>query len=84
MKYYYDEEFGGNVCEPDCVAEYLFYIWAIGCDYDGYETVEGLKSLVDELVEYANKARELLDKGHIIAKKNQHLNQKLIMNTSSL
>ena len=70
MRYYYDKEFGGNVCEPNCVADYLFYIWAIGHDYDGYETVEGLKSLVDELVDYANNARELLDKGEYYSEEN--------------
>lgn len=35
---------------------YLDLIWALGCDYDGYETPEGLKSLIDELVELARKA----------------------------
>ena len=63
MKRWYDEELGVNMCEPDCVSECLFHIWAIGCDYDGYETVDGLKSLVDELVELANKARMFLDEG---------------------
>ena len=32
----------------------------IACDYDGYNTVEGLKSLIDEIVEYVNKARVCL------------------------
>lgn len=27
-------------------------IWAIGCDYDGCNTVESLKELIDELVSY--------------------------------
>lgn len=27
-------------------------IWAIGCDYDGCNTVESLKGLIDELVSY--------------------------------
>lgn len=26
------------------------FIWALGCDYDGYEKAESLKSLIDELV----------------------------------
>lgn len=34
--------------------EYFHLIWMIGCDYDGYETPKGLKSIIDELVEYAN------------------------------
>lgn len=27
----------------------------IAVDYDGYKTVEGLKSLIDEMAEYAHK-----------------------------
>lgn len=34
---------------------YLGLIADLGYDYDGYETVEGLKSLIDELVELAVK-----------------------------
>lgn len=45
---------------PDSVEEYLNLIWMVGCDYDGYNTVEDLKSLIDELVGYANKARVCL------------------------
>ena len=53
-------ENGINVCEPDCVDEWLWFIWAIGIDYDGCDTKESLKELVDELVDMANKARECL------------------------
>lgn len=60
MKRWYDEEHDINMCEPDCVDEWLFFIWAIGCDYDGCHNVEDLKKLVDELVDMANKARECL------------------------
>lgn len=38
------------------------FIWMIGCDYDGCGTVKSLKELVDELVDYANKARACDDK----------------------
>lgn len=34
----------------------------IGFDYDGYNTVEGLKSIIDELVDYAHKAINCDDK----------------------
>ncbi len=34
----------------------------IGFDYDGYNTVEGLKSVIDELVVYAYKAIDCDDK----------------------
>ena len=60
MRRWYDEERGMKMCEPDCVDEWLFDIWAIGCDYDGCHTEKDLKKLVDELVSMANKARECL------------------------
>lgn len=60
MRYWKDEETGTNMCEPDCVDEWLWHIWAIGVDYDGCHNVADLKSLVDELVDMANKARECL------------------------
>lgn len=36
--------------------EYLKLIYYIGFDYDGCETVEELRGLVSQLVEYADKA----------------------------
>lgn len=54
-----------NWSKPDCVDELLFDIWAIGFDYDGYESPEGLKSLIDELVEMAVEAREFLWAGKL-------------------
>ena len=48
------------MCEPNCVDEWLFDIWAIGVDYDGCHTVEELKRLIDELVDMSNKARDCL------------------------
>ena len=60
MRYWYDEERDMKMCEPDCVDEWLWDIWAIGCDYDGCNTVEELKKLIDELVEMSQKARECL------------------------
>lgn len=57
MKYWTDEETGMNISEPDCADEWLADIWAIGCDYDGCNTVESLKELVDELIEMAHNAR---------------------------
>lgn len=36
--------------------EYLKLIYYMGFDYDGYNKVESLKGLIDELVDYANKA----------------------------
>ena len=65
MKYYYDEEFGANVCEPDCADEWLFNIWAIGCDYDGCTTVDELKDLVDEIIIMSQHARNCLCDGKL-------------------
>lgn len=41
---------------------YLGLICDLGYDYDGYETVEGLKSLIDELVDLARKGINCDDK----------------------
>ena len=60
MRFWYDEEHDIKMGEPDCVDEYLFDIWAIGCDYDGCHTVEDFKKLVDELVGMSIQARECL------------------------
>ena len=65
MRTWIDEQTGCKMCEPNCVDEWLFDIWAIGCDYDGENTVEGLKGLVDNLVEMSQKARECLQRGFI-------------------
>lgn len=51
---------GMPMCEPNCADEWLHDIWAIGVDYDGENSIEGLKRLVDELVEMSKKARECL------------------------
>ena len=45
--------------------EYLRLIHDIGFDYDGYNTVESLKGLIDELIDYANKAYKCDDKSII-------------------
>lgn len=46
--------------EPDSVEEWLEMIWAIGVDYDGYNTVNSLKSLIDEMINMSKKARKCL------------------------
>ena len=65
MRTWIDETTGCKMCEPDCVDEWLFDIWAIGCDYDGESTVDGLKKLVDGLVEMSQKARDCLHDGKL-------------------
>lgn len=41
---------------------YCDMIWCLGVDYDGYETPEGLKSLIDELIALAKRAVKNDDK----------------------
>jgi hypothetical protein len=65
MKYWYDKEFKGVICEPDSADEWLELLWQIGVDYDGCNTVESLKGLVDELIDISTKARECLYNGNL-------------------
>ena len=46
----------------DIKNNYCELIANIGCDYDGEDTVEGLKKLIDEMVGYARAAIENDDK----------------------
>lgn len=64
-KYQYDNHFKGIGWSPDSADEWMELIVGIGFDYDGCNTVESLKSLVDELVEMAQKARICLKDGKI-------------------
>lgn len=48
---------------PATVDECLQLIGAIAVDYDGYNTVQSLKELIDEIAHYARCARDLLNKG---------------------
>ena len=60
MRYWTDEKTGINFYEPDCADEWLVTIGDVGFDYDGCNTVESLKELVDELLEMAHNARKCL------------------------
>ena len=68
MKCWIDEQTGCKMCEPNCVDEWLQFIWDIGCDYDGYSDANNLKQLIDELVDASIQARECLHKGELFAK----------------
>ena len=68
MKYWIDEQTGCKMCEPNCVDEWLQFIWEIGCDYDGCRDANNLKQLIDELVDASIQARECLHKGELFAK----------------
>lgn len=60
MKFKFDEEFKGVVCEPSNVEECLQMIIDIGFDYDGFNDSKNLKSLIDELVGYAEKGMKFI------------------------
>lgn len=44
--------------------DWLGLILDVANGYDGYETVEGLKSLIDEITEYAHEARVCMRNGN--------------------
>ena len=44
----------------DRIDYYLDIIFGLGADYDGCDSVESLKRLIDELVEYSSIARRIL------------------------
>ena len=71
MKYWYDKEFKCMVCEPNSTDEWLELLWQIGIDYDGCNTVESLKGLVDELIEISIKARVCLEAGELFENKEE-------------
>lgn len=50
--------------------EYLDLIIGLGFDYDGLNSVESLKRLIDQLVDYAKKAKVCDDKSIIYGGEN--------------
>lgn len=71
MRHWYDKEFKGIVCEPNCADEWLELLYDIGLGYDGCGTVESLKGLVDELMEMSTKARKCLHDGKLFEDKEE-------------
>lgn len=69
MKYWYDKEFKGIVCAPNCADEWMEFIQDIGWNYDGCNTVESLKELIDEMIDAAGWARFCLNEGKIFEDK---------------
>lgn len=65
MKYHYDEKCDVIVAEPNCADECLQLIWMYGCDYDGYDEPDNLKSLIKELVQLAEDAQTYIDEGKL-------------------
>lgn len=65
MRYWYDKEFKGVICEPNSADEWMELIQDIAYGYDGCNTVESLKGLIDEMVEMTSMARICLAEGEI-------------------
>ena len=51
------EEYQNQKRQIEIMEKYFELIIDIGCDYDGYNTIEGLKSVIDELCHYASLGR---------------------------
>lgn len=64
MRYHTDEQ-GVRIFEPDHAKEYLELILDIAYDYDGQNTINGLKELIKEMKQYASKALECIKNGDI-------------------
>ena len=71
MKYWYDKEFKGVICEPNSADEWMELIQDIAWHYDGCDTVESLKELIDEMVEMTAYARACLEEGKIFEDKEE-------------
>ena len=69
MTHKWDEQFKSIIAYPDCADEYLELICEIAIDYDGYSTVKGLESLIDEIAKYAQKAMKCLREHKIFTDK---------------
>lgn len=77
MKYWYDKEFKGVICEPNCAEEWLGLICDVAIGYDGCTTVDSLEGLVDEMVEMTKKAYYCLYDGNIFEDKEESLRSRL-------
>lgn len=61
----YKWKLNGITATPNCTEEYLDLIYDISVDYDGCNTVESLKELIDEMVDLTKKAKQCLKQGKI-------------------
>jgi mannose/cellobiose epimerase-like protein (N-acyl-D-glucosamine 2-epimerase family) len=71
MRYWYDKEFKGVICEPDSADEWMELIQDIAWNYDNCNTVESLKELIDEMVEMTSMARSCLIEGKVFEDKEE-------------
>jgi hypothetical protein len=66
MKYEFDPEFGVVWAKNSCALDSLFLLRAIGIYYDGMDgSIDGMRDLVDELVELAGEAVDFIREGKI-------------------
>lgn len=66
MKFEFDPEFGGVWAKNSCALDSLFLLRALGADYDGMDgSIEGMRDLVDQLVELAGEAVDFIREGKI-------------------
>lgn len=54
--------------KPESVAECLEMISDVGFGYDGYNDVDGLKSLIDEMRHYAHVGLNIMDNMNMLNK----------------
>lgn len=67
MKCRYDADFGGIIVEPASAEGALETLRMIAIDYDGMDgSIEGMRQLVDELVEYAGIALDFMREGKVL------------------
>ena len=76
MKEWVDEATGVPMCEADCADEWLQLIWSVGCDHDGFNDVDSLKNLIDELVTMSQNARTCMREGKLFSNLSKSLEEK--------
>lgn len=66
MKYTYDKESNEVWCEPSSAEDWIIQLQEVaGYDYDGYNDIKNLKSLIDEMRADAKKAYNCLKEGKV-------------------
>lgn len=66
MVYEFDPETGITWAKNSCAMDSLFTLRAIGADYNGMDgSIDGMRDLVDELVELAGEAVDFIRAGKI-------------------
>ena len=66
MKFYYDKESGMVFTSPNCVEDCLHNIWEHGIIYEDFQSSEGLKNIIDNIVDLSQDARQFISEGKMI------------------